>query len=720
MSKKLYIMLISVHGLVRGKNIEFGRNADTGGQVKYVIELAKALGRRDDVRKVDLFTRLIRDKTTSPDYAKKIEEIDEKVRIVRIQCGGKKYIRKEMLWPHLDEYVDKTLKFIKDQKDIPHVVHGHYADAGYIARVLSAFWGVPLIFTGHSLGRVKKSNLDYMAAAELEKKFNISTRIEKEEEIIQSADRIITSTSQEVAEQYGMYESSAMARFKVIPPGTDLSKFKPFYDEHYDDEAQREQVSRARYFLEEELNRFLTHPEKPLIIALSRPDKRKNIPALIHAYGTNKELQIIANLAVFAGIRKDITSMDENEREVLTELLLLMDRYDLYGKMAVPKRHDVEYEVPELYRLAARKNGVFVNPTFKENFGLTLIEAASSGLPVVATDNGGPQDIISNCKNGILVDVSKPEQISEAIKKILIDRDLWKKYSENGLEAVREHYSWSAHCETYINELKTIPMIEKKPEKEDKIPASIGRRFTHLTKFFITDIDDTLLGDKDAIDELMKIVDGNRDKIGFGVATGRPIESAIAVLEEHNVRKPDIMITSVGTEIYYGEKLMPDKGWQSHIGQNWQREKIETVLDGLDFLNKQEDSAQRPFKLSYYMEPSGDNLARVHKALTDKKLRYNLIYSREMYLDVLPQRAAKGKAIRYLSYKWNIALSNILVSGDSDNDEDMLRGEMKAVVVGNHHKDLDKLKGLRNVYFSEENHARGILDGFRHYKFSVK
>jgi sucrose-phosphate synthase len=69
----------------------------------------------------------------------------------------------------------------------------------------------------------------------------------------------------------------------------------------------------------------------------------------------------MANLAVFAGIRKDITNMEDNERDVLTEILLLMDKYDLYGKIAIPKKHDFEHEVPELYRIAAEKKGVFVD-----------------------------------------------------------------------------------------------------------------------------------------------------------------------------------------------------------------------------------------------------------------------------------------------------------------------------------------------------------------------
>ncbi|GKV35988.1 hypothetical protein SLEP1_g44175 [Rubroshorea leprosula] len=57
--KKLYIVLISLHGLVRGENMELGRDSDTGGQVKYVVELARALAKMPGVYRVDLFTRQI-------------------------------------------------------------------------------------------------------------------------------------------------------------------------------------------------------------------------------------------------------------------------------------------------------------------------------------------------------------------------------------------------------------------------------------------------------------------------------------------------------------------------------------------------------------------------------------------------------------------------------------------------------------------------------------
>jgi sucrose-phosphate synthase len=108
--------------------MELSRDADTGGQIVYVVELAKALGQHPGVRRVDLFIRLIVDDHVSEDYARPVEGISDKCRIVRIQCGGRKYMRKELLWRHLYEYVDKTIRYIKNENSIPDVVHGHYPE----------------------------------------------------------------------------------------------------------------------------------------------------------------------------------------------------------------------------------------------------------------------------------------------------------------------------------------------------------------------------------------------------------------------------------------------------------------------------------------------------------------------------------------------------------------------------------------------------------------
>jgi len=721
MKRGFYIHMYSMHGLIRPENPELGRDADTGGQVKYVIELGKQLSRLDRVRRVDLFTRLIADKSVSNDYSRPVEEVNDRFRIVRIQCGGRKYIRKELLWPHLDEYIDKTIKFIKQHEAIPDFVHGHYADAGYVAMQLGKIFGVPFVFTGHSLGRAKKQKLlaEGMREDEIEKKYKINHRVLVEEELLKHADLIVTSTQQEIDDQYGMYRHRRLPVFRVIPPGLDLDRFHPFSHIVMPEFQKNELTIFARASMLQELNRFFIQPEKPLILALCRPDKRKNISGLVSAYGQDPEIRAIANLAVFAGIRKDITHMEDNEKDVLTEMLLLMDKYDLYGRMAIPKKHDVEYEVPELYRIAAEKRGVFVNVALTEPFGLTLLEAAACGLPIVATNDGGPIEIVKRCGNGILVDPSDTQKIAAAIKSILTDPDTWSQFSKNGIVRVKHHYSWINHADKYIEALTSLSSDGKREAIPVAAPYStVGKRLAAINWFVITDIDNTLTGEENSrLNELLRLIEENRERIAFGVATGRTIDSALRHLKEHGITRLDAVVSSVGTEIYYGEQVQQDLGWQSHIQDKWNREKIVDLLKRFDFLTYQPPEAQRKYKISYNMEPVKDRQAVIHDLLLKNRLRYTLVYSHEKFLDILPYRASKGKAVRYLSYKWEIPLANFLVCGDSGNDEEMMRGDPLAVVVGNYSPEIENLKGARNVYFARAPRAAGILEGIRHYGF---
>ncbi|MBF0225123.1 MAG: HAD-IIB family hydrolase [Desulfobacterales bacterium] len=715
---KFYILMFSVHGLLRYHDMELGRDADTGGQIKYVVELAEELCKNENVKGVDLFTRFISEKNLSDDYSKEIEQVSDKFRIVRIQCGGKKYIRKELLWPHLDEYIDKVLKFLKKEEIYPDIIHGHYADAGYVGMELSKFFSIPFIFTGHSLGRSKKKKLidDGMNSSDIEQKFNIEYRIAIEEEVIKNADIIVTSTKQEVTDQYGMYVNNNLGDYFVIPPGVNLDKFYSFHHNKMS-EIKREEGSISAYgAMIEELNRFFIYPDKPLVLSLCRAEKRKNISGLIHAYGQDKELQAMANLAIFAGLRKNITDKEENEKNVLTEMLLLMDKYDLYGMMAIPKKHDSTYEVPELYRITAEKKGVFVNVALTEPFGLTLIESLACGLPVVATNDGGPRDIIANCKGGILVDALDVKAIINAIKSIIADTEKWKSFSSAAIRNVSKYYKWSAHVDKYLKEIKKLSVSDVKSEiaktTKDNPVGDILRRLKH---FIITDIDDTLFGDAEALDAFMKIFYKNRDSIGFGVASGRTVESIEKLFNENNLELPYIIISSVGSEIHYTSKSFQDKGWQTHLSKKWDKSKIKNILDKLDFIEPQPEENQRTFKISYYMAPAKDRLNTIHDILLKSGCYYNLIYSNDKFLDILPYRASKGKAIRYISYKWDIPLDKIMACGDSGNDVEMFKGSIMGLIVGNYKKELESLRKKKNVFFSDKNFAYGIIDGMKKY-----
>ncbi len=718
----MYIPLVSIHGLIRGENVEMGRDADTGGQVRYVLELAKTLCQFPDVEGVDLFTRRIKDKRVSNDYAREIEELTPNCRLVRLPCGGGRYVRKERLWPMLDEYVDAMISFLRREGRTPSVVHGHYADAGYVAKEVAAAFDAPFVFTGHSLGKPK---LDYLLSEDwtrekANKELNIDHRINVEQDCLAVADMVITSTRHERDRQYGNYYKDLNLRFEVIPPGTDLERFFPYYEYDMPHPDIDERFKQARVEMTHELGRFHFHQEKPLILALCRPDRRKNIGALIDAYGTSKQLQAIANLAVLAGIRDDIESMPDNEQQVLTDMLLAMDRYDLYGKMAIPKDHSSEFGVPELYRLAASRRGIFVNTAFVELFGLTAIEASAAGLPFVVTENGGPQDIVENCQSGLLVDVNDRQALTDAMLKLLTDEEQWERCSRNGINLVRKHYSWEAHCGRYLDCLKdVVTEPTKTPSATGKIAP--GRRLAALDSLLITDIDNTLLGDDEALEQLKEIIREHRHHMGFGVASGRALELVTDALESNGVEEIDVVIAAVGAEIYYGNEFAPDKGWAGRLRSKWYPDRIREALDELPFLQPQKERhTQREFKISYDLDDQVDAeeaLAQVHDVLARAKAAYSLIFSHGTFLDILPHRASKGKAVRYLAGKWNIPLERVATSGDSGNDRDMLLGQTAGIVVGNHDEELASLRdsNTHRIYFAEAHCAGGILEGLRHY-----
>lgn len=245
------------------------------------------------------------------------------------------------------------------------------------------------------------------------------------------------------------------------------------------------------------------------------------------------------------------------------------------------------------------------------------------------------------------------------------------------------------------------------------------QRLAFAERMLISDIDNTLLGNRSALDQLMRRLETHRGVAGFGVATGRYLESALDVLNEWSVPTPDVMITSVGTEIYYGSDFVSDEGWARHIDHRWEPEELRKLMDELPGLEPQPDTRQREFKLSYQLvDPkAAPKPAEIRHRLSGAGLRAKLIFSHQKYVDLLPIRACKGFALRYFAEKWGIPLAQVLVAGDSGNDVDMIRGSSLAIVVGNHHSELKTLKKLERIYFAEGYYARGILEGIDHYDF---
>lgn len=513
--KRLYIVLISLHGLVRGENMELGRDSDTGGQVKYVVELARALSMMPGVYRVDLLTRQISSPDVDWSYGEPTEMLSSGsydvdghgggessgAYIIRIPCGPRdKYIPKELLWPYIQEFVDGALGHILNMSKVlgdqagkgdpvwPYVIHGHYADAGDSAALLSGALNVPMVLTGHSLGRNKLEQLlkqGRQSKEDINATYKIMRRIEAEELSLDAAELVITSTKQEIVEQWGLYDGfdvrlekilrarakrqvschgRFMPRMVVIPPGMDFSNVVVADQEPAEADGDLAALingdgnlsPKALPPIWSEVMRFFTNRHKPMILALSRPDPKKNLTTLVKAFGECRPLKELANLTLVMGNRDDIDEMSGGNAAVLTTVLKLIDKYDLYGQVAYPKHHK-QSDVPDIYRLAAKTKGVFINPALVEPFGLTLIEAAAYGLPMVATKNGGPVDIHSTLTNGLLVDPHDQKAIANALLELVADKNLWNECRRNGLRNIHL-FSWPEHCRKYLSRVDVCRM----------------------------------------------------------------------------------------------------------------------------------------------------------------------------------------------------------------------------------------------------------------------
>ena len=441
----LRFLHLHLHGLIRSHSLELGRDSDTGGQTQYVLELVKSLAKMPEVEKVDLATRLINDSKIDISYSKEREFVELGAQILRFKFGPDKYLRKELLWPYLDELTHNLIQHYQKKENKPNFIHGHYADAGYVGIRLSQALKVPFIFTGHSLGREKKRKLleSGLNSNQIEKLYHISTRINAEEEALKYTDIVVTSTKQESGCQYSQYNFFIPEKSRVIAPGVDHTKFHHIHSTTETSEIDNMMLP------------FLKDLTKPPFLAISRAVRRKNIPSLVEAYGRSEKLKRKANLVLVLGCRENTSKLESQQRDVFQKIFEMIDKYNLYGKVAYPKKHTPE-NIPSLYRWAASRGGIFVNPALTEPFGLTLLEASACGLPIIATDDGGPKEIHSKCENGLLVDVSDINKLKNALEQGISNTTQWKVWSKNGIEGVHRHFSWNTHVRKYLSVLLSL------------------------------------------------------------------------------------------------------------------------------------------------------------------------------------------------------------------------------------------------------------------------
>lgn len=382
---------------------------DTGGQCVYERELARALTNIAPGVQVDAFTRWHSDKP-------RVERIAEEATVYRVPCGGDGFIRKEDLDPVLPEFVANAQALAAEMGARYDLVHGHYWDGGVAGLWLARGWGLPFVFTSHSLGKVKQRDLPD------ESLYHYSVRIPAEVEAMAQANLVIALSRVEegyIRDLYGLKD----ARVAITPGGVDTTFFAP----QGDPRELRQTLGMAQ-------------PDELLALALGRLDPRKGFPYLVAAApevirrveAAGKRVRFF----ISAGGREPLTEEESAERARIVAGIAQSGRADCF---TLVNKLDLS-RVPAYYTAA----DVFVAPSPYEPFGLVIVEAMACGAPVVATNQGGPPEIISEGQDGYLVYPADTALLAKRITSLLLDDAARQGFRRRAREKAVSTFSWPA------------------------------------------------------------------------------------------------------------------------------------------------------------------------------------------------------------------------------------------------------------------------------------
>lgn len=670
----LFVMSIALGGCIKGPPVAYGITEDTGGHITYALGAAQALTARHDVVRVEVVTRLIDDAALGTAYARPLEPLSPKLAIRRIDSGNHAYLSKEANAADRPAFAAALIAHIATLDRRPDVIHAHFADAADVAEQVRARFGIPFVYTAHSLAIEKAGARGAMGS--------LAERIAEEDRAIATADAIIASSRDEAERQLMLYPSACAARIHCVAPGIEGTGF----DGDVDTGSAEALVAP-----------FLRDPTLPMILAIARPVAKKNLTGLVDLFAGDDRLRARANLVIVAGLRDGPQSGEVEQRRVIAGLLSRLDAHDLYGSLALPKRH-APTDVAALYALARRTGGVFVNPALTEPYGLTLTEAALHGVPVVATSHGGPADIVARLGHGRVADPHHPTAFADAINALLDDSVAWNRASANGRINARA-LDWNAYATRFVAIAGTLCGVSASP-------AVAG---LHPKRLLLCDIDNTLTGCSVGAQGMADFLAGE-PALAFGVATGRSLQEAQRLLAEWRQPDPRVLITSVGAEIYWreGGRLIADVAYADHIAQEWDAAAIEQRLSGITGAEPQPPVEQRRHKLSYFVsEPA--IVAAIRAAVADLPVR--VIHSHGNLLDILPDRAGKGAAMAWVAARLGIAPDHVYAAGDSGNDLDMLTACRNGIMVANYSAELAPLVGRSTIYLARRPHAAGVVEG---------
>jgi mannosylfructose-phosphate synthase len=394
------VLMLSLHGYVAAEP-ELGL-PDTGGQVVFVLELAKHL--RDLGLTVDVVTRRFENQP-------EVDEMGPNLRVWRIPFGGQDFIRKEDMHDHLDDFIKSFSKALAERQISYDYINSHYWDAGYAAQRIGEELDIAHIHTPHSLGSWKREGMSG-DPQEIESDYRFEERIRKEFLTYRRCDRVVATTNQQaeiLREAYDVPEHL----ISLIPPGIDEGRFTPI---------TRKETQALRRRLKFRKNDVYT---------VGRAAANKGYDLLIRALPELRQMVPGAGLQLAVGANSTSDRQKVKKWQALAGELGVADNVNWLGYVA-------DEDLSSYYRAAP----VFSLPSRYEPFGMTAVEAMACGTPCVVTVHGGLEEVFDFGSHALFADPKRPREYAVMLSMPLRYPRLRERLSIDGARFARRMFGW--------------------------------------------------------------------------------------------------------------------------------------------------------------------------------------------------------------------------------------------------------------------------------------
>ena len=242
-------------------------------------------------------------------------------------------------------------------------------------------------------------------------------------------------------------------------------------------------------------------------------------------------------------------------------------------------------------------------------------------------------------------------------------------------------------------------------------------RFPNI-RLFSTDLDGTLLGNPEAawrFTETWAALDAHQRPL-LVYNTGRSVAETQALVTARQLPAPEFIIGSVGTELH-DSLYNRAADFRAQFGPNWDLERIEQIVAATPGVKRQPAQSCHDFKSSWiWLRARREDLEGLERRLCAARIDAAVIYSCRYFLDVVPLRAGKGRALAWLCQRLSIELPHVLVAGDTGNDTAMfLLPGVSGIIVENALPELLATAVNERVFVARRPMADGVLEGLAHF-----